>query len=104
MRTAFPATLDGNDISECGAARRYCPPKRLARCGRVKFEVADQSAGSAPERVKRGFVPFAHGRTAAPGSGLGRAIVRGSAEAHARPAGIESRAGRGATFWIGVPA
>ena len=100
----FPATLDGNDTSECGAARRCCPPERLARSGRMKLDVADQSAGFAPEQVKLAFEPFAHGRTAAAGSGLRLAIVRGIAKAHAGPAGIESRPGRGATFWIRVPA
>jgi signal transduction histidine kinase len=69
-----------------------------------RFEVRDGGADLSAEEMRRVFEPFARGRTAAPGSGLGLAIVRGIAEAHGGSAGVESEPGRGATFWIRVPA
>jgi len=69
-----------------------------------RFEVRDGGAGLTAEERRRVFEPFSRGRTAAPGSGLGLAIVRGIAEAHGGSAGVESDPGRGATFWIRVPA
>jgi len=69
-----------------------------------RFEVRDGGAGLTAEERRRVFEPFSRGSTAAPGSGLGLAIVRGIAEAHGGSAGVESDPGRGATFWIRVPA
>ena len=68
-----------------------------------RFEVADNGPGLTAEQAGKVFEPFARGRTAAAGSGLGLAIVRGIAEAHGGTAGVESRPGHGATFWIRVP-
>jgi len=69
-----------------------------------RFDVRDGGIDLSAEERQRVFEPFARGRTAAAGSGLGLAIVRGIAEAHGGSAGVDSQPGRGATFWIRVPA
>ena len=69
-----------------------------------RFEIRDGGIDLSAEERRRVFEPFARGRTAAAGSGLGLAIVRGIAEAHGGSAGVDSQPGRGATFWIRVPA
>jgi signal transduction histidine kinase len=50
------------------------------------------------------FEPFYRLTTERGRPGLGLALVRGVAEAHGGAAGICNRPGRGATFWLRVPA
>jgi signal transduction histidine kinase len=69
-----------------------------------RFEVADEGGGITLEPPESVFQPFSRGRTHAAGSGLGLAIVRTIAEAHGGAAGLVNRPGKGATFWIRVPA
>jgi signal transduction histidine kinase len=70
----------------------------------VRFEVADQGEGIAPEHLARVFdrhfqVPDAPGGKA----GLGLAIAKEVVEAHGGEIGVESELGRGSTFWFTVP-
>jgi signal transduction histidine kinase len=67
-----------------------------------RFEVADAGGGLAPADERHVFEPFYKG-SGSGGSGLGLAIVSGIARAHGGAAGLENRAGQGATFWIRLP-
>jgi signal transduction histidine kinase len=67
-----------------------------------RFEVADAGGGLTPEDARHVFEPFYKGRRS-DGSGLGLAIVSGIARAHGGAAGLDNRAGEGATFWIRLP-
>jgi signal transduction histidine kinase len=67
-----------------------------------RFEVSDAGGGLAPEDARHAFEPFYKGGDS-DGSGLGLAIVSGIARAHGGAAGLDNRAGQGATFWIRLP-
>ncbi len=92
---------------------------------RWRFEVADDGPGLEPGTEEAVFRAFERAGARAPGSGLGLAIVRAVAEAHGGRAGVEhrsgaqhgqgpgatgiptdsaGRAGRGAVFWMELPA
>jgi two-component system OmpR family sensor kinase len=66
------------------------------------FEVADSGVGVPPDLVEHIFQPF-RSRRGSNGSGLGLAIVAGIAQAHGGSAGVESRPGEGARFWVRIP-
>jgi signal transduction histidine kinase len=68
-----------------------------------RFVVADDGRGLDGADVEALFEPFRHD-PASPGSGLGLAIVRAIARAHEGEAGARPLPGRGAEFWIRVPA
>lgn len=68
-----------------------------------RFEVEDRGGGLSSEEEESVFRPFFRGRTTAPGSGLGLAVVQKIAEAHGGAAGVENHRGLGATFWVRVP-
>jgi signal transduction histidine kinase len=74
------------------------------RSGAWRFEVTDRGGGLPAGNEDNVFRPFHRLDATRPGSGLGLAIVRGIAEAHGGQAGVENRPGRGATFWVEVPA
>jgi signal transduction histidine kinase len=67
-----------------------------------RIEVADRGAGVSLSHPDDVFEPFRAGLGSA-GTGLGLTIVRGIAEAHGGTAGVHSRDGEGATFWIRLP-
>jgi CHASE2 domain-containing sensor protein len=74
----------------------------------VRFWVRDHGEGVAPEQVSRLFQRYARGDAgvAPPPSastGLGLYYVRLVAEKHAGRAGVESRPGQGAMFWVELP-
>ena len=80
--------------------------------GAVRFTVADDGVGIPEAHRGRIFERFykvdrSRARDADPGerasAGLGLAIVRHIAEAHGGAVGVESREGRGSTFWIDIP-
>jgi signal transduction histidine kinase/ActR/RegA family two-component response regulator len=73
----------------------------------VKIVVADSGIGMTPEEISRVFERFyrAHGGdVSAPGTGLGLSIVKSLVDLHQGEIEIESEPGRGATFYIRVPA
>jgi signal transduction histidine kinase len=76
----------------------------------VRIEVKDDGPGISLEDQARLFREFArvgklrHGDGAVPGTGLGLSIVRRVAEAHGGRAGVESEIGKGATFFLELPA
>jgi two-component system, sensor histidine kinase and response regulator len=69
---------------------------------RVRFEVEDTGLGLAPGQAERIFLPFEQGESgrAHGGAGLGLTINRRLAELMGGAVGVESRAGRGCTFWF----
>jgi PAS domain S-box-containing protein len=73
---------------------------------RVRFWVEDEGIGIAPEHQERIFGAFErlHGQESYPGSGMGLAIVKAGIERMSGAAGVVSEAGRGAKFWIELPA
>lgn len=70
--------------------------------GRLRLWVEDQGIGIAPEHQDRIFDVFErlHGVEEYPGTGVGLAIVRKGVERMGGKAGVESRLGEGARFWI----
>lgn len=72
----------------------------------VRIDVVDNGPGITPEDQRRLFQEFARagaGRGRAGGLGLGLSIVRRIAEAHHGRAGVESKPGRGSTFFLELP-
>lgn len=71
------------------------------------LEVADLGPGMTSEQAARAFERFYRADTsrtsATGGSGLGLAIVRSLVEAHGGSVGVETAAGRGATFRVLLP-
>ena len=68
-----------------------------------RFEVADRGGGIPEGWASSVFEPFRAGPHST-GLGLGLAIVRRIAEAHGGSVGLDNDLGRGATFWIRLPA
>jgi signal transduction histidine kinase len=83
-------------VSEAGSHRAPAPT-------RIRFEVADQGPGIAPEHQAGLFEKFFRvPGSPAGGSGLGLFIAKGVVQAHGGEIGIDGRTG-GATFWFTVP-
>jgi PAS domain S-box-containing protein len=74
---------------------------------RATMRVRDNGPGIAPEHQQQIFDHFARARDAGDGGlrgiGLGLAIARAIAEAHAGAIGLDSSPGTGATFWVELP-
>jgi signal transduction histidine kinase len=85
----------GNDPVDFRAARVN---------GDWRFEVEDRGGGLPPELADAAFQPFVQGDRSAGGMGLGLAIVQAIAEGHGGAAGVRNVPGRGATFWVSIPA
>ncbi|HEY7727617.1 MAG TPA: ATP-binding protein [Candidatus Eisenbacteria bacterium] len=81
---------------------------RLTREGdRLRVTVADTGRGIASEHIPRVFERFyrvdpGRSRTLG-GTGLGLAIVKHAVQMHGGELGVESRLGRGSTFWLEIP-
>ncbi len=73
----------------------------------MRFRVRDTGPGIAPEHVARLYRPFVRiegsGGGARTGWGLGLSICANIAEAMGADVGVETEAGKGATFWFDVP-
>jgi signal transduction histidine kinase len=69
------------------------------------FRVADDGIGIDPKDHARLFEPCSrlHARDDYPGTGLGLAIVRKVVESHGGRIGVESKRGKGSTFWFTLP-
>jgi two-component system NtrC family sensor kinase len=63
--------------------------------------ITDSGCGIAPEHLEKLFTPFF--TTKAHGTGLGLAVSYGIVKDHGGDIRVESEAGRGATFIVGVP-
>ncbi len=73
---------------------------------RVRLSVRDSGPGISTEDQKRLFEHFERGaaeRKAAPGAGLGLAMVKRLAEAMDGEVGVQSEPGGGALFWVSAP-
>jgi two-component system phosphate regulon sensor histidine kinase PhoR len=89
----------GGVVSVCGRARGD---------GRVEFSVRDDGAGLPEEAVARVFERFYRADKARSreqgGTGLGLAIVKNVVQAHGGEVRVESAPGRGAEFFVQLPA
>jgi two-component system sensor histidine kinase KdpD len=94
-------------------AVRYSPPGKPVNV-RVQFEgpevvvsVRDRGDGMTAQDSRRVFEPFYRGRRGTDrspvGTGLGLTICRGIVEAHGGRIWVESRRGRGSTFYFSLP-
>lgn len=72
----------------------------------VRIWVGDEGIGIAPEHHAKIFGAFErlHGQEAYPGTGIGLAIVKTGVERMGGAAGVDSRPGGGARFWIELAA
>jgi len=92
-------------------ALKYAPGETPVRIrvtgedGEVVIEVHDEGPGLPAEVRAQLFEPFRRGRAAGAdgGLGLGLFIVRTLADAQGARVEVESGAGRGTTFRVGVP-
>jgi len=93
-------------------ALRFSPPEREVEVGgrmvdrrQVVLWVSDQGPGISPEDQARLFDRFwqVKRRDRKGGAGLGLSIVKGLVEAHGGRVWVESREGKGATFFFSLP-
>ncbi len=74
--------------------------------GRLRIVVDDTGPGIAPDKMERLFSPFERlgaEETTVEGAGLGLAVSRRLMEAMSGRIGVESRLGRGSSFWVELP-
>ncbi len=73
---------------------------------RLRIVVDDTGPGIAPDKMERLFTPFERlgaEETAVEGAGLGLAVSRRLMEAMIGRIGVESRLGKGSSFWVELP-
>ncbi len=72
--------------------------------GRVRFWCQDQGPGIDPEEQKRIFEPFVRVSSSPDGVGLGLSIALRVVERLDGEIGVDSQPGKGARFWLILPA
>ncbi|MES1206996.1 MAG: HAMP domain-containing sensor histidine kinase [Pseudomonadota bacterium] len=105
--TSVLSNLVGNAVKYIGdgrdPARRIVVRVRDGR-GAVRIEVDDNGPGLPPGSEERVFEPFLRVNPSnKPGIGLGLATVKKIVEAYRGRTGVDSRLGRGSTFWFELP-
>ena len=74
--------------------------------GHCRLAVADTGPGLRPEEMERLFAPFERlsaAATGVEGTGLGLALSKSLTEAMGGSIGVESKVGKGSTFWVELP-
>ena len=74
--------------------------------GHCRLAVSDTGPGLRAEEMKRLFAPFERlsaGASDVEGTGLGLALSKGLTEAMGGSIGVESKPGKGSTFWVELP-
>jgi signal transduction histidine kinase len=105
--TSVLSNLVGNAVKYIGDGRD--PERRIAVRVReareaVRIEVEDNGPGLPPGAEQRVFEPFLRVNPSnKPGIGLGLATVKKIVEAYRGRTGVDSRPGRGSTFWFELP-
>jgi signal transduction histidine kinase len=104
--TSVLANLVGNAVKYVDDGPRT--PRVLVRVRdqgeRARIEVEDNGPGLPPGAEARIFEPFRRlTQSAKPGIGLGLATVKKIVEAYRGRIGVESKLGRGSTFWFEMP-
>lgn len=78
-----------------------------ATAARVRFSVTDTGIGMSAEQIARMFQSFSQAEDSTArlygGTGLGLAICRQLASLMQGEVGVDSRQGRGSTFWVSLP-
>jgi PAS domain S-box-containing protein len=80
---------------------------QAAASGWLRITVSDDGDGIAPEHVPQLFQPFSRinaKHSEIEGTGIGLTITRSLVELMGGKVGVDSEPGRGATFWIELPA
>lgn len=99
------ANLARNAIHHMGdAAEREIELRVAARGPQWRLEVQDTGPGVPPGEEKRIFEPYIQLDHAGGSIGLGLATVERLARAHGGSVGVVSSPGRGALFWVELPA
>ncbi len=106
LLTQLFQNLVGNALKFRGEA----PPQVHVGCGRRggewEFYVRDNGIGIAPQDFERVFVVFQrlHSREKYPGTGIGLSVCKKIVERHGGQIRVESRPGKGTTFYFTLPA
>ena len=98
--------LINNAVNYTGESMRVRVSERVGE-GSVRFSVADDGAGIAPEKIgeiwDRYYRVDTEHKRAVMGTGLGLSIVKQVLEAHGAAYGVDSAIGVGSVFWFELP-
>ena len=96
--------LMNNALTYTGTDKTVRIVQRITPENRVRIEIQDSGDGIPEEEIpliwNRYYRAKENHKRAVQGSGLGLSIVRSILESHGAPFGVESRQGKGSTFWF----